>query len=168
MTTPASVTTGNSAAPTLRAATTGDLDAVERLLADTGLPVDGVAEILTEHPADFVVAEDPERPGSLAAVAGLEVCCDNALLRSVAVRPEWRARGLGRDLVRRIVCIAEERGVNALYLLTATAEHYFPRFGFTRVDRDSVPQEIRDTLEFRSVCPASAVAMARSLQPQPA
>jgi amino-acid N-acetyltransferase len=58
--------------------------------------------------------------------------------------------------------------VNALYLLTTTAEHYFPRFGFTEVGRDAVPQEIRDTLEFRSACPESAVAMARPLHVRPA
>ena len=167
MTAPALGTNHNHVGPTLRAATTGDLIAVERLLADTGLPIDGIAGIFATHAADFVVAEDPELPGRVVAVAGLEVCCDKALLRSVAVRPEWRVRGLGRDLVRRMVCVAEARGVNALYLLTTTAEHYFPRFGFTRVDRDAVPQEIRDTLEFRSACPASAVAMSRLLQARP-
>ena len=161
---PAPGTIHNPAVPTLRSATTGDLVAVERLLADAGLPVDGIADILATNAADFVVAEDPESPGKLAAVAGLEVCRDDALLRSVAVRPEWRARGLGRDLVRRIVSLAEARGVNSLYLLTTTAEHYFPRLGFTRIDRDAVPLEIRDTIEFRAACPASAVAMTRPLR----
>ncbi len=96
-------------------------------------------------------------------MAGLEVCCDHALLRSVAVRPEWRAHGLGQALVRRVVCRAEERGLRAFYLLTMTAEHYFPRFGFERVERGAVPAEIAATLEFRSACPASATAMAKPL-----
>ena len=167
MTASTPIVKNDPAMPTLRAATTEDLPAVERLLAGAGLPVDGVAEIFASRASDFVVAEDPEHPGALVAVAGLELCCDKALLRSVAVRPEWRSRGLGHDLVRRIVCVAEARGVNALYLLTTTAEHYFPRFGFTEVDRDTVPQEIRDTLEFRSACPESAVAMARPLHARP-
>jgi amino-acid N-acetyltransferase len=59
--------------------------------------------------------------------------------------------------------MGEERGMNALYLLTQTAEHYFPRFGFERVARESVPAEIAETLEFKSACPASAVAMAKAL-----
>lgn len=147
--------------PTLRAATPADRDAVERLLVDAGLPTEGVAEILAAHPEDFVVADDPQAPGELAAVAGLEVCCDDALLRSVAVRPAWRAQGLGHALVRRLVDEAESRGLRALYLLTMTAEHYFPRFGFARVERDGVPSEIARTPEFASACPSTAVAMAR-------
>ena len=154
-------------APALREARPGDLPAVERLLTASGLPTDGVADVLTRRPADFVVAEAPTAapgaPSEIVAVAGLEVCCDNALLRSVAVDPAWRAHGLGRELVRRLVCVAEGRGLRALYLLTMTAEHYFPRLGFARVERGEVPPEIAGTLEFRSACPASATAMARPL-----
>lgn len=123
----------------------------------------GVADILNERPADFFVAEAGGAPGQLVAVAGLEVCCDNALLRSVAVEPDWRSRGLGRDLIRRLVCHAEQRGIRALYLLTMTAEHYFPRFGFERIERSAVPSEIAETLEFKSARPASAVAMRRAV-----
>ena len=149
--------------PALRPATQADGPEIDRLLTDAGLPTAGVAEILTTRPDDFVVADDPR--GGLAAVAGLEVRGDDALLRSVAVRPEWRDRGLGRELVRRLVCIAEARGLRALYLLTMTAEHYFPRFGFEVADRQAIPAAIRDTLEFRSACPASAIAMVRSTTP---
>ena len=152
--------------PVIRGATRDDITAIEQLLSDAGLPKAGVAEIITAHPNDFVVAEatpdDQGRP-QVVAVGGLEVCCDNALLRSVAVKPEWRKHGVGRELVRRLVCMGEERGMNALYLLTQTAEHYFPRFGFERVARESVPAEIAETLEFKSACPASAVAMAKAL-----
>ena len=92
-----------SATPALRAATAADLPAVERLLAESGLPTAGVADLFPARADDFVVADDPTAPGELAAVAGLEVCCDNALLRSVAVRPAWRQHGLGQALVRRLV-----------------------------------------------------------------
>jgi amino-acid N-acetyltransferase len=152
-----------SAAPALRVATAADLPAVERLLAESGLPTAGLAQLFATAADDFVVADDPRAPGELAAVAGLEVCCDDALLRSVAVRPEWRQHGLGQALVRRVVCRAEARGPRALYLLTMTAEHYFPRFGFSPVARDAVPAEIAATLEFQSACPASAVAMVKPL-----
>lgn len=147
--------------PTVRNAKHDDLAGIERLLLDAGLPTDGVAEILAASPADFSVVEDDEGT-KLVAVAGLEVCCDNALLRSVAVQPEWRSRGVAQALIRRIVCEAESRSLRALYLLTMTAEHYFPRFGFERVAREAVPQEIAETLEFKSACPASAVAMVKT------
>ena len=140
----------------LRAATPEDLPAVQQLLAASGLPLDGVKEALPT----FVVAEADE---DVVGVAGLEMCRENALLRSVAVAPEWRSRRLGRALVTRVVADAEARGIHALYLLTTTAERYFPNFAFERIGRDEVPEDVRATAEFRSACPASATVMRRSL-----
>ena len=140
--------------PRIRAAAHADLAAVERLLTASGLPLDGVREALP----GFVVAEAGE---DLVGVAGLEVCCDNALLRSVAVSTAWRSHGLGRALVTRVISDAEARGIRALYLLTTTAEQYFPSFGFQQVTRDDVPADVRATAEFQSTCPASAVVMCR-------
>src|SRR5436190_2703853 len=142
----------------LRAARAGDLPAIERLLTKSQLPLAGVAESLP----GFVVAESD---GTIVGTAALEVCCDNALLRSVAVAPEWRSRGLGRALVTRVIADAEARGLRALYLLTTTAEHYFPSLGFHQIARDEVPQEVRATGEFQGVCPASAVTMCRECEP---
>ena len=160
----ATITNPAATTPVLRPATRADLAAVERLLAAADLPTVGVADLFATRPGDFVVADHPGIPGELAAVGGLEVRGDTALLRSVAVDPAWRQHGLGHALVRRVVCEAESRGLDAVYLLTMTAEHYFPRFGFERIDRDTVPAEIAATLEFRSACPASAVAMAKLLR----
>lgn len=140
--------------PHVRLATTADLPAVERLLVTSNLPLDGVREAL---PA-FVVAE---ANGELVGVAGLEVCNDNALLRSVAVAPEWRSHGVGRVLVERLIAEGEARGLRALYLLTTTAERYFPSFGFRTIARDDVPDDVRHTSEFLSACPASATVMCR-------
>ena len=145
---------------TLRPATSDDLSRVAALLAASKLPLDGVAQALPT----FLLAE---HEGAVVGVAGLEVCCDNALLRSVAVTPEWRSRGLGRQLVTRVIADAEARGIRALYLLTTTAEHYFPSFGFARVERDAVPADVRETAEFRSACPASATVMAKTLGAAP-
>ena len=160
MPTPAPTHAHSLAEPTLRPAAPADLPAVERLLASSGLPLDGVREAL---PA-FVVAQAGD---DIVGVAGLEVCSDNALLRSVAVAPEWRSHGLGRALVTRVLSDAEARGLRALYLLTTTAERYFPSFGFHPVARDEVPADVRETAEFRSACPASATVMCRECTPAP-
>jgi len=140
--------------PQIRPAEPTDLAAIERLLTVSGLPLDGVRDALD----GFVVAQSGN---DLAGVAGLEVCCDNALLRSVAVLPEWRSLGLGRALVTRVISDAEARGIRALYLLTTTAERYFPGFGFQHIARDEVPTDVRETAEFQSACPASATVMCR-------
>jgi arsenite methyltransferase len=146
-----------AASPTLRPATDADLPAVEQMLAASGLPTTGVAEALGE----FIVAESGDR---IVGVVGLELCGEHALLRSTAVAPEWQGRGLGRQLVERIIAEAEARGIKALYLLTTTAERYFPSFGFVRTVRESVPEPVRATAEFSSACPASATIMCLPLE----
>ena len=142
---------------TLRAASLEDEAGVAALLTSAGLPLEGVREALT----CFVVAEDA---GEIVGVAGIEACGvvgEHALLRSVAVAPSWQKRGLGRALVTRAIADAEGRGVKALYLLTTTAEYYFPSFGFTAVPRDSVPDDVKATREYCGVCPSSATVMVR-------
>ncbi len=151
-------TNGGEARALIRGAAPSDLAAVERLLTESALPLDGVKDALPT----FLVAESA---GALVGVAGLEVCCEHALLRSVAVAPAWRSRGLGRELVTRIIAHAESRGIRALYLLTTTAENYFPSFGFERIARDDVPADVQATEEFRGACPASATVMRRATHP---
>jgi amino-acid N-acetyltransferase len=141
----------------IRAASRSDLPAVERLLTASELPLDGVKESIDT----FVVAESG---GDIVGVAGLECCRHDALLRSVAVLPEWRSKGVGRALVARAIADAEARGMNALYLLTTTAERYFPSFGFSLVDRKDIPADVRATKEFTGACPDTAIAMKRDLR----
>lgn len=139
----------------IRAARPDDLAAIERLLVVSSLPSDGVADGIPS----FVVAE---ADGAIVGVAGLEVRSSNGLLRSVAVDPAWRSHGVGRALVTRIISDAEARGITGLYLLTTTAERYFPSFGFTTVPRAEVPDDVQQTMEFRTICPASATVMCRT------
>jgi N-acetylglutamate synthase-like GNAT family acetyltransferase len=151
------MTTQELTGATLRLATHRDEPAVAALLTASALPLDGVHDALP----CFVVAEDA---GEIVGVAGIEACGatgEHALLRSVAVAPSWRNHGLGRALVNRAIAEAEARGTKALYLLTTTAEHYFPSFGFTPTARAAVPDDVRATAEFQGACPASAIVMAR-------
>lgn len=150
------MTGGATAVAAIRRAAPGDLAGIERLLVASHLTTDGVADALR----GFFVAE---HDGELVGVVGVEECCEYGLLRSTAVSPEWRSRGLGRQLVQRAIADSEANGVQALYLLTTTAEQYFPSFGFAKTTRDSVPAAVRRTDEFTSACPASATVMVRDL-----
>jgi amino-acid N-acetyltransferase len=141
----------------LRTARETDLPAVLGLLGKAHLPTAGVAD----DPSHFVMAESE---GKLVGVVGLEVYGASALLRSAAVEESWRGSGVGRVLVERALDLARERGIEDVFLLTTTAEHYFPRFGFTCVSRDSVAPGIRSSIEFQEACPASATVMRKSLR----
>jgi amino-acid N-acetyltransferase len=48
-------------------------------------------------------------------------------------------------------------------LLTQTAEAFFERHGYQVADRDHVPDEIKQSAEFQSLCPSSAICMTKSL-----
>lgn len=147
---------GQQQSAELRAARPSDLASVEALLSANKLPLDGVAQALE----CFVVAE---HDGALVGVAGIEHCGagQHALLRSVAVSEAWKGKGLGRALVTRAIRDAESRGAHALYLLTTTAEQYFPSFGFKPIARTAVPADVQSNVEFASACPASAIVMRR-------
>ena len=75
----------------------------------------------------------------------------------------WRGSGVGRTLIERALSVTRERGIKDVFLLTTTAEHYFPRFGFACVGRDSVGAALQASPEFQGACPASAVVMRKSL-----
>jgi amino-acid N-acetyltransferase len=140
----------------IRRARQSDLHAVEQLLVANKLPLEGVRD----HFADFIVAEDSD---GIEGAVGLEKYDSVALLRSAVVAADHRGGGIGRRLVEQVLERAEEDGIDELYLLTTTAEEYFPRFGFARTTRTAVPEELKSSAEFRGACPETAVVMRRRL-----
>ena len=134
---------------TIEHGTARDLDAVCALLERCGLPAAG----LRDHADTLLVARaDADIVGS----AALEVYGDKVLLRSVAVAPPWRGRGLGHALTDAALDLARDDGATQAYLLTETADAFFPRFGFRPTTREAVPPAVRTSVEFTSACPASA------------
>lgn len=138
-------------------ASDADTPAILQLLRQVGLPVDG----LGEHVHTAFVARDG---AAIVGCAALEVYADGGLLRSVAVSPAARGHGLGQRLTEAALTLAQSLGTPAVYLLTTTAESYFPRFGFVAMTRAHVPASVQQSIEFRSACPASAVVMGRTLR----
>ncbi len=133
--------------------------AVITLLQKTGLLTDDLPTDLS----DFLLAWDGDE---LVGVAGLERHAAVGLLRSVAVDPAHRHKGIATLLIDRLLTIADAAPIQPIYLITATAERYFSRHAFTPVHRDDVPDAIRKTQQFSGLCPASAVVMKR-IPPQP-
>jgi amino-acid N-acetyltransferase len=142
----------------VRSATAGDYPAVIALLEAAGLPTAGVPRTLD----DFLVAD---RADSLAGAIGLERYGSGALLRSAVVRPGDQGAGIGAALVRALLERARDGGLREIYLLTTTAERWFPRFGFTPIEREQVPDAVRVSVEFREACPASAAVMRLLIDP---
>jgi N-acetylglutamate synthase-like GNAT family acetyltransferase len=136
----------------IRRARRGDLDVITGLLEASGLPVDDVPS----HVDAFLVCFEA---GGLLGTVALERHGPVGLLRSLAVNPADRRRGIGRELCARIIRQAGESGTRDLYLLTTDAADYFRRLGFHDVDRRLVPEAIAETTEFKDLCPDSAILM---------
>ena len=143
----------------LREATAGDRAAVEQLLGSHHLPIGGISAELE----GFVIAQSGDR---VVGVIGLERWGAYGLLRSAAVDGAWQGHGIGRQLVERVLRDAESHDLSAVYLLTTTAERWFPAFGFVVTPRSEVPDAFRSSVEFQGACPASAILMVRELGPR--
>ncbi len=137
-------------------ATARDLPHVRALLERHHLPLDGVRGLVPT----MIVARDAAR---LVGVAALELYPDGALLRSVAVDPSAQGQRVGQRLTEAALEMAHQHGADAVFLLTTTAERFFPKFGFERISRADVPASVQTSVEFRSACPASAVVMRKRL-----
>ena len=133
---------------------TDDLVHVLKMLSEAGLPVSGVTE-LADH---FLVVKEG---AVVVGAGGIEVRGSDGLVRSIVVHPAYRGKGVGQMLVKSLVSGTKRD----LYLLTETAEQFFVRFGFELVSREEAPAKLRDSEEFRCLCPESASFMKRRVRP---
>jgi amino-acid N-acetyltransferase len=127
------------------------------LLQSQGLPDSDITDEHLEH--FFFVGSD----GSPTGLAGLELYGTEALLRSLVVGENARGNGLGSTLVEHAEQYAATKGVRSVYLLTTTAEAFFKRLGYERIDRSQAPPSIKETREFASLCPSSSAFMMKTL-----
>ncbi len=137
---------------TIAAARAEDLEPIKALLITNGLPTEGV----DDHWKTFLIARDGE---TVVACGGAEAYQFVALIRSVAVAPEYRSHGIGRRIVRQLLDRLASRGLREFYLLTTTAEEYFRKRGFKTIDRDEVHPQLLSSRELQDACPSTAVCM---------
>lgn len=126
------------------------------LLTESGLPVEDLPLIMDS----FLIAVEGDR---LIGVVGIEQYGRFGLLRSLAVDKEFRGNGIASFLVRELELLASRAEIDALFLLTKTAERFFGRRGYEKVSRDQVPEDVRASSEFSHVCPVTAVAMRKAV-----
>jgi C_GCAxxG_C_C family probable redox protein len=141
----------------IRKAVASDITAIKALLNAVQLHTEG----MSEQGAEFLVAEEK---GELVGVIGMENRgAGTGLLRSFTVRGDCRQRGIGRQLYERLCILARQCEISSIYLFTLDAQGYFAKLGFVPVVRAQAPQVIKDTQQFRELCPASAVLMSLAL-----
>ena len=147
---------------TIRPGTPEDFAAFCGLLTENGL----VHEDLTPaHMAGFLIIPAQEGSSFLGAVAGVETFpgADEGLLRSVAVVPALRGKGVAKGLVSALEKRAGTLGLRRLWLLTTTAPDFFRRLGYADTPRAQAPAAVQQSGEFKNLCPASAVCLSKPI-----
>jgi len=126
-----------------------DVRAATELLAASGLPLAGWSEPNVERWGAY----DGSR---LVGLVALEVHGRHGLVRSLAVAPEARGRGLATALVARALVEAGRRDLATLTALTETIPDLIVRWGFREVARAELPYAVRASPELQEACPESA------------
>jgi len=133
-----------------------DLEDIRSLLKSTQLPFEDIKTGI----GHFLLAKQKDQ---LVGCVGLQICGNDGLLRSLVVNENDRSQGLGKVLTQEILEYALRLKLRNIYLLTTTAEGFFAKRGFVKVDRTNAPDAIRGTTEFSSLCPSTAVFMSKEL-----
>ncbi|WP_455141399.1 arsenic resistance N-acetyltransferase ArsN2 [Candidatus Hodarchaeum mangrovi] len=136
--------------PIIAKAITQDLSNVLMLLKQVDLPIEGVKD----HFQNFFISKEDKM---ILGCIGIEIYGRVGLLRSLAVHPSFQGRGLGQQLVKRIEEFSIEKGISNIYLLTETAEKFFLKLGYQFIPRDEADPNIKQSIEFTSLCPSAPV-----------
>lgn len=139
---------------TIRSAVPGEWVAIKQLIGEASSPTDD----LDESACSFfrVYADGSAITGAVA----LEPLGNQAaMLRSLVVAPVARGRGVGHSLVENVEAWARSQKIADIFLLTTTADRFFSRLGYQRLDRGIAPDDVKAHEQFRALCPASAVLM---------
>ena len=133
-----------------RRARPADAAAIHALIAHyaaEGVLLPRTEENVREHARGFLVLEEK---GRIAGCVSLEnYGTELAEIRSLAVNPEIRGRGLGARLVQYALSEARRRKIARVFAVTHAPE-FFTRQGFDTASRRALPEKIeRDC----SVCP---------------
>ncbi len=158
---PAPARSSTGASPALPAvgiddAAFNDHAAVAELLAGCGLPVPDP----NGAPVHVRIARDG---GRIVGCVGFERHGGAALLRSLAVAPSHRRRGVARALVGDACARLAAAGVREVHLLTLDAADLFARLGFAVIDRAAAPEALQGSRELSLSCCAGATLMRSAL-----
>jgi amino-acid N-acetyltransferase len=150
------VDTVDDVALTVRPARTSDVPAIKAIVdtyAGSGRRL-LAKELVTlyEDVQDFVVAE---LDGQVVGCGALHVLwADLGEVRTLAVHPDYRGRGIGADLLSALIEQARQLGLGRLFALTFHTE-FFTRHGFAKIDGTPVDHDTYDALR-RSYDPGVA------------
>ncbi|MGY2489192.1 GNAT family N-acetyltransferase [Cupriavidus sp. CP313] len=105
---------------------------------------------------DFQVALYENR---IIGCAAAEHHGSNVLIRSVAVEPAYRDRGIAGCLVEALLMRARGTEAREAYIFSTVAPAYFARWGFELVSAEDVPLEVMSSPPVQRAALTSALCM---------
>ncbi len=120
---------------TMRRATADNVEAIVQIVnhyAEQNLMLWRTPEQIARALPGFLVAEEDGRVVGCGSL--VELTPQLTEIRSLAVAPDYRGQGLGRQLVDALVYLARQAGYDQVCALTLR-ESFFNRAGFVTVDR---------------------------------
>ncbi|MFC4768304.1 N-acetyltransferase [Effusibacillus consociatus] len=125
-----------------RKAVMGDTEAIYELIqmnADLGLVLPRPRISLYENLQSLTVIEDEDR---IVGVGGLHILWqDLAEIRSLAVAPDKKGMGLGKELVSILVKESAQLGIPRVLSLTYQVD-FFRKCGFEIVQKETLPHKV--------------------------
>jgi len=126
----------------IRKARISDIKELHKLInfyAERGEMLPRSLNELYENIRDFLVFEEK---GKILGCCALHVSWEDlAEMKSLAVKPGYTGKGIGRKLIE--VCLKETEvlGIKKVFALTFTPE-YFEKRGFRKIEKDELPHKI--------------------------
>jgi amino-acid N-acetyltransferase len=116
---------------TIRNAAAGDILPIKRILSQYILET----ELVEDNLDQFIVAEEGSR---IVGCACLDITPGVVEIRSIAVFPGWKRRGIGSKLYKTLKSRAEML-TNTLFVRT-TSRGFFEKLGFEALDDSQKPE----------------------------
>ena len=127
----------------IRKAKISDVRSIHALLAhfaDQGLLLPRSLSEIYDHLRDYTVMETSDN--NIVGVTALNICWEDlAEVKSLAVREDYQAKGMGRQLVEHCLSEAVVLGIYRVFTLTYQPK-FFEKLGFKLVDKSSLPHKI--------------------------
>ena len=126
-----------------RKATFDDIEQIFQIVNDyasDGVMLARSRNTLYETLRDMVVAEDEQ--GIIVGVGGLHILWDRlAEIRTMAVSPRLTRRGIGAEIVKRLLEEGRKIGVTKFFTLTYKPG-FFQTLGFHTVTKETLPPKV--------------------------
>jgi amino-acid N-acetyltransferase len=133
-----------------RRARASDAEAIYQLIAhyaEQGLLLPRTREEICRHIGHFLVREEKDQ---IIGCLALETDgSDLAEIRSLAVRPEIRGRGIGAQMIEHALVEARRLDIPRVFAVTHVPE-FFLRHGFAATPRQSLTEKIERDCRFCS------------------